>query len=54
MSYVDGPSQKRTPLSRWANVYLAGYTLMQACLNLHSRGGAAMVDGNFSAALLPS
>lgn len=32
-------------LLRWGDIYLAGYTLVQACLNLHSQGGAATVIG---------
>lgn len=49
MSYVEGDSKTGISLSRWANVYLAGYNLVQACLNLHSQGGAATVLGKLCA-----
>ena len=45
MNYVDGRSKRGTSLSRWVDIYLAGYNLMQACLNLHSQGGAATIGG---------
>lgn len=45
LSYVEGDMKTAISLSRWADVYLAGYTLVQACLNLHSQGGAATVPG---------
>ena len=47
LSYVDGNSKTGLSFSRWANVYLAGYTLVQTCLNLHSQGGAATINGRF-------
>ncbi|KAL9074319.1 MAG: hypothetical protein Q9161_002305 [Pseudevernia consocians] len=47
LSHVDGNSKTALSLSRWADVYLAGYTLVQACLNLHSQGGAATVIDAF-------
>ena len=47
LSYVDRDTKTGFSLSRWADVYLAGYTLIQACLNLHSQGGAATVISKY-------
>lgn len=45
LSYVEGKSKTAVSFSRWADIYLAGYSLIQACLNLHSQGGAATIIG---------
>ena len=45
LSYVEGNSKTALSLSRWADIYLVGYSLVQACLNLHSQGGAGTVIG---------
>ena len=49
LSYVEGNSRSALSLSRWEDIYLAGYTLVQACLNLHTEGGAATVIGKLQA-----
>ena len=51
MSYVEDDHKRAFSLSRWADVYLAGYTLVQLCLNLHSQGGAATIIGKQLASL---
>ena len=44
LSHAEGDSRTRLSLSRWADIYLAGFYLVQACLDLHSQGGAAIVN----------
>ena len=44
-SFVEGTSKRTVSLARWSEVYLAGYYLVQVCVNLHSQGGAATVKG---------
>ena len=44
-SYVEGDYKRAASIVRWSNIYLAGYYLVQACVNLHSQGGAAVVKG---------
>ena len=48
MSYVNGNYKRSTSLSRWADIYLAAYNLVQGCLNFHSQGGAATVTSKSS------
>lgn len=51
MTYVDGRAERGTSLSRWGDIFYAGYTLTQACLNLHSQGGAATIGAQCSPCL---
>ena len=44
-SYVENNYKKAVSLTRWSDIYLAGYYLAHVCLNLHSQGGAATVKG---------
>lgn len=52
LSYVEGNSKTALSLSRWADIYLVGYSLVQACLNLHSQGGAGTVIGTYGQPVL--